>query len=114
MLEHRALHLVVATRAVVEARAADRVDLVDEDDARLLRAGHLEELAHHARALAHVLLHQLAADDADEARVRPVGHRARGERLAGAWRPVQQDALGGSMPSCTKRSGCSMGSSSTS
>ena len=41
----------------------------------------LEQLADHARALAHVLLHQLAADDADEARVRPVRHRARQQRL---------------------------------
>mmetsp|Transcript_22292 Transcript_22292/g.53383 ORF Transcript_22292/g.53383 Transcript_22292/m.53383 type:complete len:281 (-) Transcript_22292:263-1105(-) len=94
-LEHRALHLVVAARAVVEARAADGVHLVDEDDARLLRARHLEELTHHARPLAHVLLHELAADDTDEARVRSVGHGARGERLAGAWRAIQQDALRG-------------------
>lgn len=60
-LEHRALHLVVAAGAVVEARAPDRVHLVEEYDARLLGARHLEELAHHARALAHVLLDQLAA-----------------------------------------------------
>jgi hypothetical protein len=55
-LEHRALDLVVAARAVVKTRAANRVDLIDEDDARLLAARHLEELAHHACALAHVLL----------------------------------------------------------
>ncbi len=46
----------------------------------------LEELADHARALAHVLLHQLAADDADEAGVGAVGHRARQQRLARACR----------------------------
>ena len=36
--------------------------LVEEDDARLLGPRQLEQLAHHARALAHVLLHQLRAD----------------------------------------------------
>ena len=41
----------------------------------------LEQLADHARALAHVLLHQLAADHPDEARVGPVCHRARQQRL---------------------------------
>lgn len=35
--------------------------LIEEDDARLFGAGHLEELTHHARALAHVLLDQLTA-----------------------------------------------------
>ena len=45
---------------------------------------HLEQLADHARTLADILLHQLAADDADEAGVRAVGHRARQQRLARA------------------------------
>ena len=48
------------------------------------RLSHLEELSDHARALAHILLHQLAADDADEAGVRPVGHSARQQRLPSA------------------------------
>mmetsp|Transcript_15564 Transcript_15564/g.31243 ORF Transcript_15564/g.31243 Transcript_15564/m.31243 type:complete len:314 (+) Transcript_15564:66-1007(+) len=91
--EHRPLYLIVAARAVVEARAANRIDLIDEDDARLLAPRHLEELAHHARALADVLLDKLGADDANEASIRPVGDRARSKRLAGAGRPVEQDAL---------------------
>ena len=57
-------HLVVPPGAVVEARAANGVNLVDEDDACLLRTRHLEKLTHHPRALSHVLLHQLAPDDA--------------------------------------------------
>ena len=67
--------------------------LIDEDDARLLRARHLEELTHHARALSDVLLHELRADDADEARVGAVGDRARRKRFAGAGRAVEQHAL---------------------
>lgn len=66
------------------ARASDGVDLVEEDDARLLRPGHGEQLPHHARALAHVLLHELGSDDADEARVRAVGHGTSRQRLASA------------------------------
>ena len=33
-LEHRPLHLAVATRAALETRRADRVDLVHKDDRR--------------------------------------------------------------------------------
>ncbi len=45
-------------------------------------ARHDEELAHHARALADVLLHELGARDADEGAVGVVRHRAREQRLA--------------------------------
>ncbi len=54
---------------------------------------HNEQLADHARALADVLLHQLAAGHADEGAVRVVRHRARQQRLPRAWRAVQQHAL---------------------
>ena len=93
-LEHSALHFVVAAGAVVEARAADGVDLVEEDNARLFAARHLEQLADHARALAHVLLDELGADDANEAGVSAVGDGARTQRLAGARRAEHEHALG--------------------
>jgi len=93
-LEHRPLDLVVPSRAVVEARAADRVDLVEEDDAGLLAAGHLKELAHHARALADILLDELRADDADKGGVGPVGDGPGAERLARPRRAEQEDTLG--------------------
>lgn len=55
---------------------------------------HLEELSDHAGALAHILLHQLAADDPDEAGVRAVGHRSRQQRFAGPCRSRRpQDAV---------------------
>ncbi len=43
---------------------------------------HDEELAHHAAALANVLLHQLAARHANEGAVGVVRHRTRKQRLA--------------------------------
>jgi len=54
---------------------------------------HDEQLADHARALANVLLHQLAARHADEGAVGVVRDRARQQRLARPGRPVQQHAL---------------------
>ena len=56
---------------------------------------HDEQLADHARALADVLLHQLAARHADERAVGVVRHRARQQRLPRARRPIQQHALPG-------------------
>jgi len=85
---------VSRTHSAPRTPTADGVDLVEEDEAGLLGARHLEQLAHHARALAHVLLHQLGADDADEAGVGAVGDGARAQRLARAGRPVEQHALG--------------------
>lgn len=92
-LQHCSLDLVVAAGAVVEPGAANGVDLIEEDQARLLGARHFEQLAHHPGALAHVLLHQLRADDADEAGVGPVGDGASAQRLARPGRPEQQHSL---------------------
>jgi hypothetical protein len=94
-LQHGALHLVVAAGAVVETRPADGIDLVEKDQTGLLGARHLEQLADHAGPLAHVLLHQLGADHADEARVRAVGHSTCAQGLARARGAEQEDALGG-------------------
>jgi len=93
-LEHRALDLRVAAGLAVLARAADRVDLVHEDDRGRMLARHHEELAYHAGALANVLLDQLAARDTDEGAIRVVGDRAREQRLACAWRAVHEHSLG--------------------
>lgn len=58
-LQHGTLHFVIATCSVVESRTADRIDLVEEYQARLLRSGHLEQFTNHTRTFADVLLHQL-------------------------------------------------------
>ena len=66
--------LTTLTSAIIVPCSADGINLIKEDDAGLLGAGHLEQLAHHAGALPHILLHQLAANDADEAGVCAVGN----------------------------------------
>lgn len=93
-LKHGALDLIVAADTIVEASAANGVDLVEEDDARLLRSGHLEELADHASTFTDVLLNQLAADHSDEAGVGAVGDCSGEKGFAGARRAVAEDSLG--------------------
>ncbi len=55
---------------------------------------HDEQLAHHAAALANVLLHQLGTGHADELAVGVVGHGAGQERLPCARRAIEQYTLG--------------------
>mmetsp|Transcript_52654 Transcript_52654/g.124619 ORF Transcript_52654/g.124619 Transcript_52654/m.124619 type:complete len:354 (-) Transcript_52654:286-1347(-) len=90
------LALVVAAsgEAALAARAADRVDLVDEHDRRRLLVGEAEHLAHKLRPVPQVLLDQLRPDDAQESRRCLVRHRLGEQRLAGAGRPVQDNPLG--------------------
>lgn len=94
-LEHSALDLVVAPRAVVEACPANGIDLVKEDDAGFFRACHFEELADHACAFADVLLDELRADDADKGGVGTVGNGAGAEGFPCPWGTVKEGALRG-------------------
>ena len=94
-LQHRPLHLVVPARPVVESGATDSVHLVEEDDARLLLSRHLEQLSHHPRTFAHVLLNELGTDDTDKGGVCPVCDCTCTEGLSGPWRTIQEDAFGG-------------------
>ena len=74
------------------ALAADRVDLVDEDDARRVALRLIEQVAHAARADADEHLDELGAGDREERHARLAGDRAREQRLAGARRADQQHA----------------------
>ena len=65
---------------------------VEEDDARLLCLGHLEEVPDHSRSFSHVLLDQLGADDSDEARFGSIGDGTRAESLASSRRSVEHHA----------------------
>ena len=76
----------------VEALGGDSVDLVDEDDRGRVLLGEAEHVAHHPRALAQVLLHELAAHHVDERRRRVVRHRLRQHRLPAPGRTEQQHA----------------------
>ena len=88
------LALVVAAAQAGAALAAHRVDLVDEDDARAVLLGLLEQVAHSRRADTDEHLDEVGAGDREERHSGFAGHRAGQQRLAGSRRAVQQHALG--------------------
>src|SRR5207248_8468886 len=75
------------------ALAADRVDLVDEDDAGAVLLGLVEEVADAAGADADEHLHELRARDAEERHPGLAGDGLAEKRLAGAGRADQQHTL---------------------
>ncbi len=92
-LVERLLALVVTAAEAGAAVAADRVDLVDEDDARRVLLALLEQVADAARADADEHLDEVRAADREERHARFTRDRAREQRLAGAGRAHHQDAL---------------------
>ena len=88
------LALVVTATEAGATLAADRVDLVDEDDARRVLLGLVEEVADAARADADEHLDELRAADAEEGHARLTGDGLAEQRLAGPGRPDEQHALG--------------------
>ena len=93
-LVERLLALVVAAAHAGAAVAPDRVDLVDEDDGRRVLLGLLEQVAHAAGADADEHLDEVGAGDRVERHAGLTGDGAGEQRLAGAGRAVEQDALG--------------------
>ncbi len=92
-LVQRLLALVVAAAEAGAAMAADRVDLVHEDDARRRLLRLLEEVAHTRGADADEHLDEVGARDREERHARLARDRAREKRLTGAGRPVEENAL---------------------
>ena len=92
-LVERLLALLVAADRALHARLAERVELVDEDDARRLGFGLLEEIANAGGADADEHLDELRSAQAEERHVRFAGDRARQQRLAGSRRADEQHAL---------------------
>ena len=88
------LALVVAAAQAGAAVAADRVDLVDEDDAGRVLLALLEHVADPAGADAHEHLDEVGAGDGEEGHVGLAGDGAGQEGLTGARRADQQHALG--------------------
>ena len=86
------LLVVAAGHRADAARAAHRVELVDEDDAGRHLARLLEQVAHARGADADEHLDELGARDREEGDARLAGDRARQQRLAGAGRADQQHA----------------------
>ena len=93
-LVERLLALVVAAAQAGAAMTADRVDLVDEDDAGRVLLALLEQVAHARGADADEHLDEVGAADREERHVGLAGHGPRQQRLAGARRAHQQHALG--------------------
>ena len=75
------------------ARAADRVQLVDEDDRGRRLPRLLEQIAHAGGADADDHLDELGGAEAEEGDARLPGNRARQQRLAGSGRTDEQHAL---------------------
>ena len=92
-LVERLLPLVVAAAHAGATVAADRVDLVDEDDRRGVRLGLLEQVADTAGADADEHLDEVGAGDGVEGHPGLAGDRAGQQRLAGSGRAEQQHAL---------------------
>ena len=92
-LVERLLALVVAATETGAALAADRVDLVDEDDRLAHAAGLLEQVADTAGADADEHLHEVRAGDAEEADAGLAGDGTGEQGLAGSGRTDEQDAL---------------------
>src|SRR3954468_19861542 len=86
------LPLVVAAAEAGAALAADRVDLVDEDDARRIALRLVEQVAHSAGADADEHLDELRAGDREERHTGLTGHGPRHQRLAGTRRADEQHA----------------------
>ena len=93
-LVERLLALVVAAAQAGAALAADGVDLVDEDDARAVLLGLLEQVAHPRGADTDEHLDEVGTGDREERHAGLTGDGARQQGLAGAGRAVEQHALG--------------------
>ena len=93
-LVQRLLALVVAAAEAGAAMAADRVDLVDEDDAGGVLLALLEQVADARGADADEHLDEVGAADREERDVGFARDGAREQRLAGAGRAHEQHALG--------------------
>ena len=86
------LALVVAAAQAGAALAADRVDLVDEDDAGRVALRLVEEVADAAGADADEHLDELGAGDAEEGHAGLAGDGPGQQRLAGSRRAHEQHA----------------------
>src|SRR4051794_18548049 len=93
-LDEELVERLLALGVVVGAALrADRVELVDEEDRRLVLAGLVEQAADSGGAEAGEHLDERRRRLREELRVGLVGDGLGQQRLAGAGRPVQQDAL---------------------
>ena len=93
-LIQRLLAFVVSAAEARAAMTADRVDFIDEDDAGRVLLALLEQVAHARGADADEHLDEVGTADREERDVGFTRDGARKQRLAGAGRAHEQDALG--------------------
>ncbi|CAG7113321.1 hypothetical protein PICSAR202_03872 [Mycobacterium avium subsp. paratuberculosis] len=93
-LVQRLLALVVTAAQAGAALASHRVDLVDEDDARVVLFGLVEQVTNPGRAHPDEHLDEVGPGDGEERNPGLAGHRPGQQRLTGAGWPVEQHALG--------------------
>ncbi len=91
-LVERLFALVVAASETGATMTPDRVDFVDEDDARRILLRLLEHVAHAARADADEHFDKVRARDGEERHIGFARHGTGGQGLAGAWGADQQHA----------------------
>ncbi len=94
LIERLLFFIVPAAERRGAAGAAQRIELVDENDGRRFFPRLLEQVAHPRRAHADEHLHKFRAADGEKRHPGLPGHGARQQRLAYAGRPHQQHALG--------------------
>jgi len=93
-LVERLLTLVVTAAEACASLAADRVDLVDEDDGLAGLAGGFEQVADSARTDTDEHLHEVRTGDGHERDAGFTGDRSGDQRLTGTRGTDEQDALG--------------------
>src|SRR2546430_10284229 len=76
------------------AMTTDRIDLVDEDNARRILLALFEQVAHARSAHADEHLDKVRTGNGKEGNIRFTGNRARQQSLAGSRRAHHQDAFG--------------------
>ena len=93
-LIERLIALVVAAWSSGAPGLADGVELVDEDQARRPGLGFREQVAHARSAHTDEQLDEIGPGKGEKGHARLAGHGAGQQRLAGARRADQEDALG--------------------
>ena len=93
-LVERLLSLVVTAAEPRASLPADRVDLVDEDDAGHVALRLIEQVAHSRRAGADEHLDEIGTADREEGDVALAGDRLCEQRLTGTGRTDKEHALG--------------------
>jgi hypothetical protein len=87
------LDFIIATGSVIETRAPDGVDFIEEDDTGLFAPSHLEQLPHHSSALTDIFLNKFRTNHPNKGGIRSVGNCAGTESLSRTRWTKKEDTL---------------------